>query len=358
MDSSGNLLLSEGYVIENRSQAEALVSRGMYADQARVETSRKATPHQPKTEPPSAFRSISLAVKRLGVVLRDIHQLPDARERILGVVQMINFAISLDEDIALATIQLNQSSGHYPVRHCVDTAILATLVARSMKKTEQEIQDIVAAALTMNISILALQEQLQGRKEALFDDEKVRMHHHPIASIKILHDAGIEDSDWLNYVLMHHEQADGSGYPLGSLKSDIPQNVKILYLADVFCARISARGYRNSMLPNAALKDIFVENRAQVDSELSPYFIKVLGLYMPGTFVCLKNKEIAVISYRGDMPSRCVAHSLVKPNGDMWGTPVKRDTREEPFSIAEAIYPIKASVNVNLQQIWGPLASL
>jgi HD-GYP domain-containing protein (c-di-GMP phosphodiesterase class II) len=304
------------------------------------------------------LRSINLAVKRLGVVSRDIHKLPDARERILEIVKMINFAVSLDEDLVLACIQLNQSSGHYPVRHCVDTAILATMVARIMKKSEQEIQDIAAAALTMNISILTLQEQLQDRKGALFADEQARIHQHPIASIKILHDAGIEDSDWLNYVLMHHEKEDGTGYPLGSLKSEIPQNVKILYLADIFCARISARGYRNSMLPDIALRDIFVENSAHVDTVLSPYFIKVLGLYPPGTFVCLKNKEVAVVSYRGAKPNFCVAHSLVKSNGEMFGNPVKRDTQEEPFTIAEAMYPTIASVGVSMQQIWGPLASL
>ena len=174
----------------------------------------------------------------------------------------------------------------------------------------------------------------------------------------MLHDAGIEDPDWLNYVLMHHEQEDGTGYPLGSKKSQIPQNVKILYLSDIFCARISARNYRKSMLPNIALRDIFIENSTHVDPGLSPYFIKVLGLYMPGTFVCLKNKEIAVVSHRGAMPSLCEVHSLVKHNGEMFGIPAKRDTQKEPFTITEATYPTKTLVDVHLQQVWGKVASL
>ena len=357
-DSSGHLLLSEGYVIEKQAQAEALVARGMYINHALADSIQNAAPPPPKTESRSVLHSINLAVKRLGMVLRDIQQLPDARKKILEIVQLIQHAISLNEDLALASIQLNQSSGHYPVRHCVDTAILAILVAQAMNKPEQEIQDITAAALTMNISMLNMQEKLQGRKEALFAREQAKIRQHPIASIKILHDAGIEDSDWLNYVLLHHEQEDGTGYPIGKLKSEIPQNVKILSLADAFCARVSARGYRKSFLPNVALRDIFIDNRARVDAILGPYFIKVLGLYPPGTLVCLKNKEVAVISKRGANPSASVAYSLVNPNGEKVGIPIKRDTSVEPFTIAEAIYPTKTSVSVSMQQIWGPLASL
>ena len=180
MDGSGRLLLSKGYVIGNRRQVEALIERGMYIDRALTDSNESESTHLPKAEPPSVLRSINLAVKRLGVLLRDIDQLPDARERILGIIKMINLAISLDEDLALATIQLNQSSGLYGVRHCVDTAILATMVARIMKKSEQEVQDIAGAALTMNISILALQEELQGRKEALSAHERAAFINIPL----------------------------------------------------------------------------------------------------------------------------------------------------------------------------------
>jgi HD-GYP domain-containing protein (c-di-GMP phosphodiesterase class II) len=227
-----------------------------------------------------------------------------------------------------------------------------------MNKSAQEIQDIAAAALTMNISMMELQEKLQGKKEAISDKERASIHNHPIDSIDILYEAGIEDSEWLLYVLLHHEHEDGSGYPVGNVKGEIPQNAKILSLADGFCARVSSRGYRKSTLPSVALRDIFIENKAQVDPTLASYFIKVLGLYPPGTFVHLKNKDIAIISHRGADHSSCIAHSLVKANGELYAAPIKRDTSLDPYKIVEAIYPVEADVHVNLQLIWGPLASL
>jgi HD-GYP domain-containing protein (c-di-GMP phosphodiesterase class II) len=368
MDSFGRLLYREGYVIDQSSHAKELIERGMYIEKClytKLPSFSRSTPAARQDadlitineESPSVLHFINLAVKRLEVLLRNIHKFPDARKNILEIVKLIRSATQLSEDLALASMQLNHEAGSYCVRHCVDTAILAVIVAKTMNKSAGEIQDIAAAALTMNISMIELQERLQTQKGTLSDEDKAAIHNHPISSIEALYEAGIEDSEWLKYVLLHHEHEDGTGYPVGNVKGEIPQNAKILSLADGFCARISSRGYRKSTLPSVALRDIFINNVAKVDATLGAYFVKVLGLYPPGTFVQLMNKEIAIISHRGATHSSSIAHSLVKPNGELFAAPIKRDTSIDTYKIVEAIYPIDAAVRVNLQQIWGPLAS-
>ena len=258
MDSFGRLLMRQGAVIQSQDHATNMVDRGMYIEKGlytklptinknrTVSASKKLeSPPDLKVESPSVLYSINLAVKRLDVLLKNIQKFPNARGSILEIVKIIQFAVHLNEDLALASIQLNHVSGDYCVRHCIDTAILAIMVAEAMNKADQEIQDIAAAALTMNISMIELQKKLQESKEAMSDADKTAIHNHPIASIDMLYDAGIENTEWLLYVLLHHEHEDGSGYPVGNLKSEIPQNAKILTLADGFCARISARGYRD-----------------------------------------------------------------------------------------------------------------
>lgn len=369
IDSYGRLLLSEGSVIRDKTHARNMIDAGMYIEKTLytklpsfrtiLSTAKSDSDLSDlESESPSVLHSINLAVKRLDVLLRYIHKFPDARKNVLEIVKLINNAINLSEDLALASIQLNHDAGSYAVRHCVDTAILAMIVAKTMNKSANEIQDIAAAALTMNISMIELQERLQIQKGELSEADKTAIHNHPLSSIEVLYEAGIEDSDWLKYVLLHHEHEDGTGYPVGNYKGEIPQNAKILSLADGFCARITSRGYRKSTLPSVALRDIFINNVAQVDATLGAYFVKVLGLYPPGTFVTFKNREIAIIAHRGDKPSDCIAFSLVKPNGELFSAPIKRDTRVETYKIEEAILPLEASVHVNLQQIWGSLASL
>lgn len=369
MDSFGRLLMRQGACVKNEAHAKEMVERGMYIEKSlytklppvdinRISGGSNREPEpQLKAESVSVLHSINLAVQRLGVLFKNIRKFPDARANILEIVKILRTAIQLNEDLALASIQLNQESGDYGERHCVDTAILAIIVAQAMGKSSQEIDVLAAAALTMNISMRELQVKLQEQKTAVSDEDKLAIRNHPLDSIDILFEAGIEDAEWLLYVLLHHEHEDGSGYPVGNVKGEIPQIAKILTLADGFCARISSRGYRKSTLPSVALRDIFIENKSHADPALAAYFIKVLGLYPPGTFVQLKNKDIAIISHRGADHSSCIAHSLVKANGELYAAPIKRDTSQESYKIAEAIYPVEADVHVNLQQIWGTLAS-
>jgi HD-GYP domain-containing protein (c-di-GMP phosphodiesterase class II) len=366
LDKYGRLMLEEGGIINNVAQAKDLVAAGIYIEETlytKLPSYKKntaaipAATSQPGEIIPVLF-NINQAVLRLDALLKNIKKFPDARKNILEIFKLILSATQQSEDLALASVQLNHQSGSYGVRHCVDTAILAIIVARTMNKSGQEIQDIAAAALTMNISMTALQERLQTQKEELTEADKAAIHNHPIDSIDVLFEAGIEDPEWLKYVLLHHEHEDGTGYPVGTVSGEIPQNAKILSLADGFCARISSRGYRRSTLPSVALRDIFIENSAHADATLASYFVKVLGLYPPGTFVMLKNKEVAVISHRGSTPTNCTAYSLVKPSGELFSNPIKRDTASEVYRIDEAIYPTDAAVRVNLQQIWGPIARM
>lgn len=356
MDHAGKLLLSKGHVIEKLSLAEALVERGMYIDSNAAEL--RGTTSSSRAEPASVIRTINLVVRRLDMVLRELKTLPDPREKILEIVRMIHFAVDLNADIALASLLLNYSAGPYPVRHCVDAAILSTLVAQAMDKPADEIQDLTAAALTMNISMLALQTRLQRKKDPLSDEEKDQIHRHPYLAVEMLSDVGIEDPGWLTCVLRHHENEDGTGYPAGAVKMEIPEISKILALADGFCARISPRDYRKAILPNLALRDIFVENGSRADPALAAYFIKVLGLYQPGTFVRLKNAEIAIISQRGSGPTACTAYALVNAKGEGTTTPIRRDTGVEPFTIVEALHPSNLLVNFDMKRVWGAQAGL
>ncbi|MDP2029294.1 MAG: HD domain-containing phosphohydrolase [Thiobacillus sp.] len=356
MDNAGKLLLRKGHIIEKLALAEALVERGMYIESGHAEMHGAASPA--KAEAPSTIRTINLIVRRLDMVLRELKTLPDPRDKILEIVKMIHVAVDLNADIALASLLLNGSSGTYPVRHCVDSAILSTLVAQAMNKPADEIQDLTAAALTMNISMLFLQHRLQRKSTPLSDDEKDQIHRHPYLAIELLSEIGIEDPRWLTCILRHHEHEDGTGYPSGALKTEIPQISKILALADGYCARITPRDYRKAIFPNLALRDIFIENSSRADPALAAYFIQVLGLYQPGTFVRLKNHEIAVVSQRGSNPTACTAYSLVNASGERIATPIKRETNAEPFTIVEALHPSSALDNFDMKLVWGAQASM
>lgn len=352
----GQLLLKKGMVIESLSQVAALIEQGLYADASL--SHEDDTNAGPARETPSVLRMINLAEKRLERLLFGVGSEPDFPARLMEVATSVIAATEQNSDIALACILLNQQADDYPVRHCLDTAVVAILVARSMNLAREEIVTLTAAALTMNVGMLRQQIQLQRKQEALSEKEIEAIHRHPQEGADMLEAAGVHDASWLTYVRSHHESEDGGGYPAGLAGKGILPGAKILALADRYCACVSERKYRKSLLPSTVLREIFLERGKSIDSTLAAYFIKVLGIYPPGTMVRLNNGEIGVVSRKGDGPLTPIVHALVGPRGIALSIPVRRDTACEPFTIKEALHVNQADIRFSMHQVWGVEASL
>ena len=356
-DTAGHLLLSRGHVIDNNHLLESLVARGMFID----------LPHKPTETPqaaaqvrelPSVLRFINLAHKRLEGLLFGLQAEADAQAKILEVAKTVIYATNLNPDIAIACILLNQSVTSYAGRHSMDTALVSLLVAQVMKKSPDEVRIIVAAALTMNIGMIRQHDHFQDKQGPLTEKEIEFIKKHPEEGVQLLKQAGIDHPDWLTYVLQHHENEDGSGYPHGLRGQEISQNAKIISLADRYCARVTGRTYRQALLPSAALRGLFVEESKTIDTHLAPYFIHELGTYPPGTYVRLQNGEIGVVTHKGKQASAPVVHALVGPRGAPLAFPIQRDTAKELFAIREAVYPNQANVRFSMQHLWGKEARL
>lgn len=356
-DSLGNLLLHKGYVVTDLRQTEVLMKRGLYADSSRPDRVHALSSMQTSPKRLSVLQMINMANDRLQRILLNLPSQINAESKILDIAKTVISAVERNSDIALACLMLNQSSEMYAVRHCTDTAIVSILVAQTMEKPIEEVMSIAAAALTMNIGMLNYQDKLQHKEVALTMKERMLLRQHPQTGVDALQRAGIRDANWLSYVKHHHENEDGSGYPDGLSGKDIPQNAKIISLADRYCARVSARSYRKSLLPNTALRDIFIDQSKSIDSMLAAYFIKELGLYPPGTLVRLQNMEIGVVTQKGDTPTTPAVHIIVGAGGELPKKEIMRDTGKDIYAIREVLHEKKLTMRIEMSKLWGAEAN-
>ena len=356
-DANGFLLLKKGYIVERASQVEALVERGLFAETSASPThGQSAVPQE--VEAPSVLRLVNHANKRLNRLLFDVQNETDFPNKLLEVAILVCHAVDLNPNIAIACVLLNQRAGDYPVRHCVDTALISILIARSMSIPPKEISTLAAAALTMNVGMIQHHAQLERKQYSLSDELVALIRKHPEDGVKLLEAAGVHDPNWLTYVLNHHENEDGTGYPAGKGGKDIPLPAKIISLADRYCACVSARDFRKSTLPNIALRDIFLEKGKGIDPLLAAHFIKELGIYPPGTYVRLTNGEIGIVSQKGESGAAPVVHALIGPRGAPLAIPIRRDTSNEMLAIKETLREDQANIHFSMHQVWGEEASL
>lgn len=354
----GGLLLRKGYVVASANQVSTLIERGLFADMDKADAANRDKKPVPKPiEIPSVVHKINQARSTLRTLSFNIATESDAYNRLIALAKDVAVATFLDPDIALGCILLNQEES-YASRHCVDTAVVALLVARALKKSPDEMILLTAAALTMNVSMMRQQEKLQERSEALSPAEQAFIQNHPLESVNILRSIGVDDEDWLAWVLHHHENEDGSGYPNKTSSAVTPTNAKIISIADRYCARVCARSYRKSLLPNAALRDILIGGKNTLDPMLVMLFIRELGTYPIGTFVRLENGEIGVVTSKGATTTTPYVHALIGPRGAPLAMSIKRDTQKSLMAIREVLHRDQVPVRFTMRQLWGEMASL
>lgn len=358
-DKNGALLLRRGYIVERSSQIEALVTRGLYADVSSFSAREQNTVVAQPQEAPSVLRLINLSTKRLEQLLAGLlNNEPDFPGKLLEVAKTMIHAIELNPDIAIASVLLNQQTADYPVRHCIDTALVSLMIAQSFDTPAEEKISLAAAALTMNVGMAHIHAQLHSKPGDMSDEEASQVRRHPEEGVMMLEAAGVKDANWLDYVLAHHEAEDGSGYPFGKARMDIPRNAKIIALADRYSACVASRDYCKSLLPNVALREIFLERGKKINPLLAAHFVKVLGIYPPGTFVHLNSEEIGVVSRKGRTADTPVVHALVGPRGTPLITPIKRDTTSETYAVKMALSAVQANIRFSMYQVWGNEARL
>jgi len=357
-DIGKKLLARKGFVPQSEKQLQTLIERGLFADAEEYRKSRLIRDDQAETEKKPQHRVLSMMGEAHGIIqsvtlgLVAEAQLTDTPAEIMRAVRILDEAIVINPDIALACILFKQTAEGYSNRHLMDAAILSIMVAKAMQMPKEEIESVAAAALTMNVGMLRLQEDLQNRTEPPTDEERLLIRKHPELSVELLKKAGVTDVLWLACVLNHHEHVDGSGYPAG-----ISDGAKIIAVADRYTAMIAPRKFRKAMHPTQALRSLLMDSDKTCDARITAFFIKELGVYPPGCCVKLANGEIAIVMFKGVTAATPAVQAIKDQHGDAMPYPHNRDTGAERFAIKEGVQLEAKDIPFTMQQIWGSHAT-
>jgi len=105
----------------------------------------------------------------------------------------------------------------------------------------------------------------------------------------------IGDEDLRQVVLCHHEKMDGSGYPHGLKKEELPLLSRIISVADSYDAITSFRSYRSPIPPAEAIEIVMSEAGFSLDYDIVKAFIDKLELYPINSCLELSNKRYGVV---------------------------------------------------------------
>jgi putative nucleotidyltransferase with HDIG domain len=143
--------------------------------------------------------------------------------------------------------------------HTQRVTILTERLARVMGVEGDQLLHIRRGALLHDIGKMAIPDGILLKQGKLTDEERALIQEHPTIAYKLLRPIEFL-LPAINIPYCHHEKWDGTGYPLGLKKEEIPFDARIFAVIDVWDALTSDRPYRPA-LPHAE-----VRQRIKVDS--------------------------------------------------------------------------------------------
>jgi HD-GYP domain-containing protein (c-di-GMP phosphodiesterase class II) len=170
--------------------------------------------------------------------------------------------------VARALEQRDQTIGHG-----ARVAALAEPVAVQLGWDRDRIRALRFAAPLHDVGKVKVRPQLLGKPGPLTLDELAEIRAHPQAGAQLVRPLR-RFRVALPYVLFHHEQWDGGGYPTGLSGRRIPIEARIVAIADAFDAMISTRPYRPALTHAHALAEVERGAGTQFDPHIAELFVE------------------------------------------------------------------------------------
>lgn len=157
--------------------------------------------------------------------------------------------------------------------HSKRVSDLCQRIGLAMELPEVEINKLKASGLLHDIGKIAIEDSILNKPGRLTEKEWREIKRHPDIGYRIL-SSSPEMGEIAQYVLFHHERFDGTGYPRGLKREEIPLLSRIIAVADSYDAMTSPRPYKNALDEDAAIQELIRNKGTQFDPDIVDVFIE------------------------------------------------------------------------------------
>jgi uncharacterized domain HDIG len=162
--------------------------------------------------------------------------------------------------------------------HSERVAEIARDLARKVKNGDEAYaQAVYRAARLHDIGKIGIPEFVLLKPGSLTPEERQAIEKHPEFGAEMLKPGAKVAFEPLvyNIILYHHERWDGRGYPKRLAGHEIPEEARIVGLADAYEAMTAGRPYRKAKTPEEALEEMQELSGIQFDPRLVEAFMEL-----------------------------------------------------------------------------------
>ena len=210
---------------------------------------------------------------------------------------------------------LSEGVGDKASIHPVNVTIVSLLLGKSLGLSNADLVDLGMAAFLHDIGKTQLQDRVRWLDDNFSSNEYKLYQEHVGLGVEIGKKMGLSPGA-LQAIAQHHELVDGSGFPARLKGESMSMAAKILSLVNRYENLCNPSRATAAITPHEALSFIFAQLKSRFDSVALSTFIRMMGVYPPGSVVQLVDERFAlVVSVNSSRPlkPRVLVHDPLIP---------------------------------------------
>ncbi len=205
--------------------------------------------------------------------------------RIRHIIDLVRLQNNLTQEVSKKTVQIERLSiqvvtalaravdakDAYTNGHSERVADYSCRIARVFGYSDEMINNLYMTGILHDIGKIAIPDNIINKKNRLSDDEYRLIMTHPQHGARIL--GNISEMPQLAIgAHWHHERYDGYGYPDHLGGNEIPEEARIISVADSYDAMTSFRSYRD-VLPQQVVREEILKGKG---TQFDPVFADIM----------------------------------------------------------------------------------
>ena len=187
---------------------------------------------------------------------------------------------SLHSSLADVVVQIQKENDPAQEAHIERMRGLAQVFAEHLELPDNQKSDLQLLCVLYDLGKIGVPFEILNRPGKLSEKEWKLLMSHVEKGYRISAVAPEFETVGM-YVLHHHENWDGSGYPDGLSKTSIPILSRIIAILDTYDALTNDRPYRKAISPKAAYRELEKNAGTMFDPDLVSSFVSLMEMIVP-----------------------------------------------------------------------------
>lgn len=190
---------------------------------------------------------------------------------------------------------LTEAAGERASAHAVNVTLISMLMGRALGLSESEMLDLGVGALLHDMGKRDLPPRVRHREDHFGPGEVKFYEEHVTHGVSHALRMGLSPGAAL-VIAQHHEHADGSGFPLKLGHERMTPASCIVALVNRYDNLCNPHVASRAFTPHEALSLLFAQGKDKFDTAILSTFIKMMGVYPPGSIVQLTDDRYGMVT--------------------------------------------------------------